>query len=321
MLFLTTICYSQLPESQNSNDSFYLNGFPEKKDSIIKDTKDETVWLHKLFYPNGQLFQQWERVSPKTFNYTSISGENGTYFPNGQIALKVDRTMKPALTECWDSLGNQILNNGNGQYISWELLEGKPTIKSKGQVLNYKRIGRWLTYKNGKLIKESEDDLTIFHHPIGKVFQTKIERKDSTYFKYSYEPKLDDFKLLIRFKIFPGNTYLFFDGIESKKEKVSIKLKKDIFYSQIEKSKIVKTCFDNLPFYQTNNYLGCVQIFYNQNMKIIDKIYELGCKDLEFKKEVDTVISTLEFSELPLIKEDQTFKITLSIYSGLTPKN
>ncbi|MFY7879990.1 MAG: TonB family protein [Lacibacter sp.] len=146
---------------------YYLND-TSKQTCIFSDkemyTKDG---IFTSFYPNG-------RKSEEGF-YTGNSkvGKWIKWYKNGQIQEESiwdnskDYTQRQRVDNFWDSLGNKLATNGNGEYI---LDEEYPPIHAKGAIKNGLKTGKWTgffengniafeeDYKNNKLIKGTSYD-------------------------------------------------------------------------------------------------------------------------------------------------------------------
>lgn len=114
-----------------------------------------------FYYPNGQKKNSsfWRNGNPE--------GKTSHWYPNGQLKTVLDyEDLSLAVVEHYDSLGNQKVKDGNGEYEEQdadEAYENRVTIR--GQVKDGKKEGKFLGYlsdgtlfctehyKGGQLIK------------------------------------------------------------------------------------------------------------------------------------------------------------------------
>lgn len=112
-----------------------------------------------IYFPNGQLEQSGNYVNNKK------SGIWEYYYPSGIKRQVFDfRDNEILILEFWNEEGMKLVDEGNGQYFTYESLE--EFKKTSGEVLNGRKHGTWKNiivsrnmttnienYKEGKLLK------------------------------------------------------------------------------------------------------------------------------------------------------------------------
>lgn len=107
------------------------------------------------FYPNGQKSEEgFYKDNYKVDKWTE-------WYENGQVKeesfwgnAKDFRIREKVVEFFWDSLGNQLVSKGNGEYI---VSEEYPLTHAKGMIKNGLKTGKWNGYfKNGKIAFEEE---------------------------------------------------------------------------------------------------------------------------------------------------------------------
>lgn len=106
------------------------------------------------FYPNGQKSEEG------FYKENSKVGKWTKWYKNGQIQEEIlwdnskDYIQRQRVDNFWDSLGNKLATNGNGEYI---LDEEYPLVYAKGTIKNGLKNGKWRGFFNdGKIAFEEE---------------------------------------------------------------------------------------------------------------------------------------------------------------------
>jgi len=169
---------------------FYKNGklkFVGKGDPSANSLKTGSVLLdgdYISYYPNGK------RASTAHYQKGYKDGLEYFYYANGKMYSCHKHILGSTILrdqalywECYDADGNQICNNGNGRWITYD--DSCKSIKLEGQVVKGRMEGEWkgvvstpvpikysYQYKEGNILSSVGYDQTGKAYP----FKNEIER-------------------------------------------------------------------------------------------------------------------------------------------------
>lgn len=157
--------------------SFYANG---KLSQIGKYSRDRQIDDWMVFYDNGNL------NAIGSFNNGELTGlwkfKNYDGTPSQEINY-LDREIV-RIINLWGLDGNQLIQNGNGTYISY--FDNKNRLQ-QGKVSNGVKVGTWTTYYEDEKIQEVgefKDDIYVISFALTKQGEVMIENGTGEYITY-----------------------------------------------------------------------------------------------------------------------------------------
>jgi TonB family protein len=148
------------PDTNSDKNLFVVNDFYKSgRAKMIGQTKSRKYYLELNgvcveFFPNGR------RKSAKNYNKGKLKGDIVEYYPNGKMYLTgvYDDSSKLVVTECRDSTGKVLAQNGDGHYVKYD--EAFKHVDSEGDIVKGRESGEWqgtlgdtikytCTYENG----------------------------------------------------------------------------------------------------------------------------------------------------------------------------
>lgn len=154
--------YKLFKETQSTHieEEYYIIN-DQLKQSQELDKDGNSIGYAKEFYPNGKIkssykISQWDFLSDYTSKYPNGQKQNEIifrlkYLDNSSLP---DDTVLLRVLNSWDSLGNQLVSNGNGTF---QFYYDNFKIRSKGAILNELMHGTWEGYFRNESKKFSEE--------------------------------------------------------------------------------------------------------------------------------------------------------------------
>jgi len=120
---------------------YYENGKLKNEGSIFNN---KATGSYKEYYENGTIKSEGiynQNVKDSVWNYYNILGK--------LILREVWTDGSSKITDAYDNQGNQLVKNGNGNFVSY--FPDEKTVKEQGAYKDGKKDGNWTTfYVNGK---------------------------------------------------------------------------------------------------------------------------------------------------------------------------
>lgn len=150
-----------MPENPDNNLYPILQYYPNGKRKLIAASKNKKLNDLVLQGPFMAFSPTGKRVISATYQNGEITGDEVTYYPNGNFYAqrKIEKD-KILLIECRDSTGNVLTTNGNGSWIKFSSDFTK--LLSSGNVFNGMKSGKW-TGEAGSVIYEKGYVVGGFH--------------------------------------------------------------------------------------------------------------------------------------------------------------
>jgi len=180
---LTTFAQSKMQELLRDANVFYMDKRGTTttiKDSVYfvrvikSDSSEDKMFIVQDFFLNGSrklvgksrspyanisrqgLFIEYylngHRKSVKTFDHDTLTDDRTEYFPNGKLYFtsRYDHSNKKWLvTECSDSTGNILAQEGKGVYVDYD--DDFKVIKGKGNINGGLKQGEWTGISNDSI--------------------------------------------------------------------------------------------------------------------------------------------------------------------------
>jgi len=283
----------------NFQQTFYFSGKIRSLDSLKSEDSFGENWISKTFHPNGQVFQEgWEtkRTGTSKSHWINEMEKGKTYFPNGQLAFKRNGISPPTSL---DSLGNNLIENGSGQFYEWELNDfGSQMVKTKGEYKDAEPSGTWEYFDKGKLKRRKVygGEETYFYES-GKIKQT-VNREGNLTSKF--DPPLDQANFLLKFD--PASWVRIINGDSLIKESFKSYDESQVLVidEKIQIDSFIEKCCYGFPFPNYNHYIGYLDLKYDSGLKLIEAkpfVYE----PLQGVISEELILSQIEKLKLPSI--------------------